>query len=160
MTKNSFPLMELGRAYLMIDVKPINDFVMRSVQFKVDTGADVSTIHKEELFSLGYDMDWISRNVVIFKDDEKPVTASGDRIDAGYVRLPLINILGYEGKSWPFQIILDDYKDFRNLLGRDLLNGFNYSFDNDDDKFIITRAKVFKQRYKFLPGQEVNDVLS
>ena len=107
---------------------------------------------------LGYDMVWIMKNAVILKDYEKPITASGDRVDAGYIQLPLLNILGYEGKHWPFQIILDKDKDFRNLLGRDLLTGFNYLFNNDDDVFTIDRAKMFKPRYPFLQDQEINEI--
>ena len=125
---------------------------------KVDTGADKSTISKLSLVSLGYDMVWIRKNAVILNDTEKPITASGESVDAGYVQLPLISILGYEGKNWPFQIILDENQDFRNLLGRDLLTGFNYRFDNDLDIFTIERAQSFKPRYPFLPNQEINEI--
>ena len=93
-------------------------------------------------------------------DRDKPTTASGDRIDAGYIQLPLINILGYEGKFWPFQIIMDEKQDFRNLLGRDLLTGFNYHFDNDEDVSSIGKTRIFKPRYKFLPGQEIHEIVA
>ena len=141
-----------------ISIKPQDDTLMFPVRFKVDTGADVTTISKDELFDLGYDMDWITQNAVIPKDDDKPTTASGDRINAGLIQLPLINILGYEGRYWPFQIILDENKDFRNLVGRDLLTGFNYWFNNDDDEFTIVRARAFKPRHDFLPDQEINEI--
>ena len=72
--------------------------------------------------------------------EERPSTADGVQVDAGYIQLPLINILGYEGKYWPFQVIIDENTDFRNLLGRDLLTGFNYSVNNDEDIFTIERA--------------------
>jgi hypothetical protein len=148
---------ERGRVYIPINIKPSDDTTMRPVRFKVDTGADVSTISKLNLAVLGFDINWIKDNAVIFKDEDKPTTATGEKIDAGYIRLPLINILGYEGKLWPFQIIMDENQDFRNLLGRDLLTGFNYGFDNDVDKFTIAKAKRFKPRYDFLPEQEIND---
>ena len=64
----------------------------------------------------------------------------------------------YEGKQWPFQIIMDEKQDFRNLLGRDLLAGFNYWFNNDEDKFTITKTKTFKPRYTFLPNQEIHEI--
>jgi predicted aspartyl protease len=130
------------------------------VEFKVDTGADTTTISKSSLAWIGYDIKWIEKNAVIYKDEDKPTTATGDKINAGYIQLPLIHILGYEGKHWPFQVIIDKDKDFRNLLGRDLLTGFNYSFSNDDDVFTIDRAKVFKPRYTFLPNQEINEMAS
>jgi len=149
---------EFGRVYIMINVKPKTGIVMRPVKFKVDTGADRTTISKAILSILGYDMEWINQNAVIFKEEEKPTTASGERVNAGYVQLPLINILSYEGKSWPFQIIMDENQDFRNLLGRDLLTGFNYCVDNDNDIFTIGKAKIFKPRFDFLPGQEIHEV--
>ena len=147
-----------GRVYVDIHIKQQTGITMPPISFKVDTGADKTTISKEDLVMLGYDMEWIKQNAVVFKDEDKPITSSGDRINAGYVQLPLINILGYEGKSWPFQIIMADNQDFRNLLGRDLLAGFNYWFNNDDDKFTIAMAKTFKPRYVFLPNQEINEV--
>ena len=149
---------EFGRVYMQVFVKPQDDETLFPVRFKIDTGADTSTISKLDLLGLGYDLDWLQKNAVIFKDSEKPATAAGDRLDAGYIQLPVINILGYEGKNWPFQIILDKDQDFRNLLGRDLLAGFNYCFNNDDDIFTITSAKSFKPRYPFLPNQEINEV--
>jgi len=155
-----FNFKEFGRVYLPICIKPNNDIILREVEFKVDTGADNTTISKESLMRLGYDMDWIRQNVVLFKEEDKPTTASGDKVNAGYVQLSLINILGYEGKSWPFQIIIDEQQDFRNLLGRDLLTGFNYQFNNDDDLFLISRTKAFKSRYKFLPKQEMHEMVS
>ena len=158
MTKFNFS--EYGRVYLPIYIKLNDDTVMSPVRYKVDTGADATTISKIALLRLGYGKGWIAKNAVAFKDEDKPTTASGDKINAGYVQLPLINILGYEGKHWPFQIILDENRDFRNLLGRDLLTGFNYWFSNDNDMFTIDRANTFKPRYKFLPDQEINEITS
>ncbi|MCL2187350.1 MAG: retropepsin-like domain-containing protein [Defluviitaleaceae bacterium] len=148
-----------GRVFINIYAKPVDDNIMLPIQFKVDTGADMSTIAKADLARLGYDMDWIKENAIVFEDKDKPTTASGDKINAGYVQLPLINILEYEGKKWPFQIIMDEQQDFRNLMGRDLLTGFNYEFNNDDDVFTIRRANKFKPRYKFILGQEIHEIL-
>jgi predicted aspartyl protease len=131
---------------------------MLSFDFLVDTGADNSTVSKEALSRLGYNRDWIRQNTITIREEAKPKSATGERINAGYVQLPLINILGYEGKNWAFQIIIDEDKDFASLLGRDLLTGFNYSFNNDEDEFTIARAKAFKPRSEFLPGQEINVV--
>ena len=52
MTK--FVFGEHGRVYLPIYVKPLNDVTMRPVDFKVDTGADFTTISKARLQLLGY----------------------------------------------------------------------------------------------------------
>ena len=81
---NKIGFSEFGRVYVPIDIKPINAETMLPVRFKVDTGADTSTISKPELWRLGYDMDWIQKNAIVFEDKDKPTTASGDKIDAGY----------------------------------------------------------------------------
>ena len=155
---NKFGFKEYGRVYLPIDIKPHGEFTLIPIDFKVDTGADNTTISKVALLRLGYDMDWINQNATVLKDEDKPTTASGDKVNAGYVQLPLINILGYEGRSWPFQVIMDENQDFRNLLGRDLLTGFNYALNNDEDSITISRTKKFKPRYVFLNGQEINEI--
>jgi len=154
----TFDFEKYGRVYIPLFIKPHTEITLYSVDFKVDTGADLTTISKEVLFELGYNMEWIKKNSIIFKDEDKPKTASGDKVNAGYVQLPLINILGYEAKYWPFQIIVDEDKDFSNLLGRDLLTGFNYDFNNDNDILTVRRADVFKPRYQFLPKQEIHEV--
>ena len=131
---------------------------MEHIDFKVDTGADTTTISKFDLVNFGYDMDWIKKNAIIPKEEDRPSTATGEKINAGTIQLPIINLLGYEGKQWPFLIIMDEDKDLRNLLGRDLLIGFNYTFDNDNDIFSIHKTKAYKKRYDFLPGQEINTI--
>ena len=153
-----FCFADYGRAFLPINIKPFDETTMYRVDFKVDTGADNTTISKEALLRLGYSMGWIRQNAVAYKDKEKPTTASGDKVNAGYVQLPMINILGYEGRYWPFQLIMDEKQDFRNLLGRDLLTGFNFQFNNDDDTLYIERAKIFIPRYTFLPSQEIHEI--
>lgn len=149
---------EFGRVYLPIFIKPYGNSIMKHIDFKVDTGADSTTISKKVLSDLGYSMNWIELNAFVFSDADKPTTASGEKVNAGFVQLPLINLLGYEGKFWPFQIIIDEKQDFRNLLGRDLLTGFNYQFNNDDDEFLINMAKAFKPRYKLLHNQEIKEI--
>jgi hypothetical protein len=154
-----FSFQEYGRVYIPVYIKPIKGITLIPFTFKADTGADKTTISKDSLADLGYDTDWIIQNAVAFNDEDKPVTASGEKVNAGYVQLPLINILGYEGKRWPFQIVMDADKDFRNLLGRDLLAGFNYCFNNEEDVFSIEIIKTYKPRYKFLPDQELNEIV-
>jgi len=148
-----FPFGEQGRVLLPIYIKPYHDTTMLLLDFKVDTGADFTTISKSDLRELGYSRSWIDRNIF---EDGSATTASGEYIAIGFICLPFINILGYEARNWPFRVMTDESRDFRNLLGRDLLSGFNYTFNNDDDIFQITRAREFKRRFKFLDGQEIH----
>ena len=149
---------EYKRVYIPINIKPYDSTVLFPERFKVDTGADKTTISKLALNRLGYNAQWVKENTVTFKDDDKPTTAAGDKVNAGYIQLPLINILGYEGIYWPFQIITDENQDFRNLLGRDLLTGFNYTFNNYAGVLSIEKTKLFKPLYYFLPKQEINEI--
>ena len=151
-------LAELGSAYVDINIKEHTKIAMRSVSFKVDTGADLTTISKRDLVYLGFNLDWIKQNAIAYKHANKPTTASGEKVDAGYVIIPLLNILGYEAKNWPIQIIMDEDHDFRNLLGRDLLVGFNFCFDFDSNNFTIEKTKAFIPRIPLLPTQEINEI--
>ena len=81
-----FNFSEYGRVYCPIYIKPMDDTTLSSVRFKVDTGADNTTISKEVLIELGYGIDWINQNAIVYKDADKPITASGDRINAGYIQ--------------------------------------------------------------------------
>ena len=100
----------------------------------------------------------LAENVIPLSHSRKPITASGEFVSAGIVQLPVINLLGYEAKNRPFLIILDEDKDFRNLLGRDLLAGFNFKFDNDGGMFEIGRARTFKKLGEYLPGQRIGEI--
>lgn len=50
-----------------------------------------------------------------------------------------------------------DY-DFRNLLDRDLLSGFNYTVNNDEDYLKLTKTEKFKNRSTFFSDQEINNI--
>ncbi|MCL2621353.1 MAG: retroviral-like aspartic protease family protein [Defluviitaleaceae bacterium] len=150
-----FSFEERNRVYLPINFKPADDATMQPFRFKVDTGADSSAISKERLYDLGYDHQWILNNLVV---DRSISTADGRTVPSGIIQIPLINILGYEAKNWPFLILLEDGKDFRNLLGRDLLSGFNYTFSNDEKVFTIARAKDFEYIWDPLAGQEIHEI--
>ncbi|MCL2171548.1 MAG: retropepsin-like domain-containing protein [Defluviitaleaceae bacterium] len=147
---------EHGRVYVDIHIKPIDDITMMPLPFKVDTGADISTISKSRLFDLGYTRDWLNANILT--DDSITTTASGDVVKTAIVQLPLINLLGYEAINWPFLVAMDENRDLRNLLGRDLLSGFNYTFNNDNNYFEIARAKEFKFILKKFPNQEIHTI--
>jgi len=130
---------------------------MDATDFKVDTGADMTTISKKDLVDIGFNKDWIIKNAKR-KSDSVMTTATGDTVNAFYIQLPLINVLGYEARNWPLAILIEDSwdKDFKNLLGRDLLSGFNYKFNNIQDLLEIERNPTFRKRYNFLENQEIN----
>jgi|GEM_PF-3289249 len=80
-----FEFSEYGRVYVPIHMKPLDSVTLSPVEFKVDTGADTTTISKDALIGLGYDMNRIVQNAVVYEDNDKPTTAAGEKINAGYV---------------------------------------------------------------------------
>jgi len=138
MTKINIP--ESGRIECEVHIKPYDSHLMRAVMFKIDTGADFSTISRSALNILGYSTQWIEAN-------KKPTVssttvASGEEIKSYYIRLPLVNIYGVEGTDYPFGILMDKEEylpkptckdceftkqkklDYRPLLGNDILSCF------------------------------------
>jgi len=154
-----------GRAICAIAFKPREGLQMRFINFKIDTGADFSTISKKNLYHLGYDAEWIKANATT--DETQIITvASGEQVQNYYIKLPLLNFYGYEALNWPFAILLDEKdaddnivsRDYRPLLGLDLLGGFNFTLDNDNDCFILARTKTFKRRRPFFHNQEIHEI--
>ena len=68
---------EYGRVYVRINIKPYDNITMLPLEFKVDTGADTTTISKAELEKLGYDMEWIKQNATDLEAFAKVVHCDG-----------------------------------------------------------------------------------
>jgi len=153
---NVFEFAKHGRVFLPVHLKLRDRNIMQPVYMKVDTGADFTTLSKEILGDMGYGFDWIEENAVT-GDMYNVVTAAGDTEVVGLVQVPLANILGYEVSKWPFRVVMDSNRDFRNLLGRDLLAGFDYTFRNSASRFEISRIGKFNPLYDFIPGQGINE---
>ncbi|MDR0220382.1 MAG: retropepsin-like domain-containing protein [Lachnospiraceae bacterium] len=101
--------------------------MMRNRDYKVDSGANCTTISHEVLSELGYDEDWIKTGILL-EGDARPTLASGIPIDDCYrVVLPEIHIGEWVGYNWPFITSLS--VPFRFLLGTDSMEFFNWHFD-------------------------------
>jgi hypothetical protein len=100
---------------------------MAKVRYKVDTGANCTTISHTELEKLGYDRNWIKSGKLL-EGDERPTAATGLPIDDCYVvTLPEIRIGNWVGYNWPFMTGLS--VQFKFLLGTDSMQFFNWNFD-------------------------------
>lgn len=118
---------QYGFAFLSIDIKPQHGQTMKSVYYKVDTGANCTTISHAQLFSLGYDEEWIKSGKLL-DGAERPTVASGLPVDNCYqVVLPEIHIGEWVGYNWPFITGLG--VPFKFLLGTDTMQFFNWDFD-------------------------------
>ena len=146
---DEFAFDKSGFAYLPVDIKPRYTSLMHSVMFKVDSGANCTTISSTQLLTLGYDEDWI-RSGKLLAGNARPTLASGLAVDDCFeVILPEIRIGDWVGYNWPF--IASISVPFRFLLGTDSMQFFNWHFDYENGvcKFSLIpgmRKLLFNQR--------------
>ncbi|MCL2050138.1 MAG: hypothetical protein FWG91_00195 [Lachnospiraceae bacterium] len=122
---------DAGFIYLRLYILPHSKPLATHLPYKVDTGANRTTISKAILNNLGYDDDWI-RQGGLLKGRERPTTATGEIImDCYKVVLPEIRLGKWTGTNWSFLVRLNDdkKKQFRLLFGTDSMCFFKWSFD-------------------------------
>ena len=163
---------ESGRIECRVSIKPYDSLLMKDIKFKVDTGADFSTISKSALRDLGFSDDWIEEN-------KEPVAtsttvASGEEVVSYNIRLPLINIYGIEGTDYPFGILMDKEVylpkptckgcgfteakklDYRPLLGNDILSCFKVAIDWDNKVVNLAPQSSLDKRNMKYPDRQLN----
>jgi hypothetical protein len=134
-----------GFAFLEIDIRPALSPTMETVIYKVDTGANCTTISFKQLLKLGFDEDWVKSG-----KSARPTVASGLPVDDCYeVILPEIRIGDWVGYNWPVTTSLS--APFRFLLGTDSMRFFNWYFDYENGvcKFDLIPGKrkmLFNQK--------------
>lgn len=122
---------DLGFAILDVYIKPHDATVMEKVKFKVDTGANRTTISMKRLVELGYNEEWIKTGKLL-EGNDRPTAATGLPVDDCYViMLPEIHIGGWVGYNWPFMTSLS--APFKFLLGTDSMRFFNWHFDYEKE---------------------------
>ena len=145
----------LGFAFLRIDVKPKESHTMQALTYKVDTGANSTTISSKRLYELGFDESWIKSGKLL-EGAERPTLASGDAVDDCYqVILPEINIGNWVGYNWPFLTSLS--VSFRLLLGTDSMRFFNWVLDYERN---VCRFELIPGKRQTLFNQKVQSIHS
>jgi hypothetical protein len=120
-----------GVALIQISLAAYDGVNMRTSSFIVDTGATVTTINKNFLTeTLGYTADYLENNKILIPDEEKPKMVDGMRADVYKIPAIRMNIGGYELKS-DNPILTSDTINLNCLLGLDILQYFNFSYDFD-----------------------------
>ena len=144
-----------GFAYLDVGIKPRYSQAMQEISYKVDSGANCTTIGHDQLLLLGYDAEWLKSGKVLV-GDERPTLASGEPIDSCYlVALPEINIGGCVGYNWPF--LTSPIVKFRFLLGTDTMQFFNWNFDYENG---VCRFELIPNKRKLLFNQKEQSIHS
>jgi hypothetical protein len=126
---------------------------MQAVKFKVDSGANCTTISSFELEKLGYDEDWIKSGKLLTGED-RPTLASGLPVEDCYeIVLPEIHIGDWVGYNWPFMTSLS--AQFRFLLGTDSMQFFNWNFDYESG---VCRFNLIPGKQKLLFNQKEQSI--
>ena len=98
---NKIKINPLGFVLLRIEIKPNNSELLETITYKVDTGANCTTISYVKLADLGYDEAWIKSGKML-TGNSAPTVASGLPIENCYeVILPEIRIGDLVGYNWP-----------------------------------------------------------
>ena len=146
-----------GRAMVKVHLKPFDDVTLTEVTFKLDTGADVTTISKETLNELGYNNDWITANAIT--DPKRTMQSAGvEKKSAIYVILPAVNFFGRDLVNWPLHILADNDKDYPNLIGLDILRYFIVTFDFAKWELILIPIDNPKKTNIILENQRIYTV--
>ena len=123
-----------GFAFIRLFIRPNAMLHMPGFNYKVDSGANRTTISRDILHSLGYDDTWI-QSFKKLTGSERPTVATGVPIDNCYIiSLPEIQLGGCVGFNWPFLVSLDDNIQYRLLFGADSMQFFNWTFNYETGK--------------------------
>jgi len=145
-----------GFAYVRLFIRLSGNPLMLDISYKVDTGANSTTINRESLHRFGYDDNWVMKSGKLLVGTERPTVATGEPIDNCYITtLPEIQLGGYVGYNWPFLVSLNDEIQFRLLLGTDSMQFFNWIFDYENGVF---RFDLIKGKRKLLFNQQEQSI--
>jgi hypothetical protein len=144
---------QYGFVFINVDIKPKSGLTMEAVPYKVDTGANCTTINYSRLYQLGFDEAWIKSGRLL-TGEARPTVASGVYVEDCYqVTLPEIHIGDYVGYNWPFITSLN--VDFKFLLGTDSLRFFNWTFDYENN---VCRFELIPGKREILFNQAVQSI--
>jgi len=145
----------LGFAYVRFFIRHSNSPLMTDLPYKVDSGANGTTINTETLRKLGYDENWV-KACRLLTGNERPTVATGEPIDNCYViALPEIHLGGYVGYNWPFLVSLNDKIQFKLLLGTDTMQFFNWNFDYENG---VCKFELIPGKRKLLFNQKEQSI--
>ena len=126
---------------------------MISERYKVDTGANCTTICKDWLFELGYDENWVKSGKRL-EGNARPTVASGLPLDDCHeVILPEICIGSWVGYNWPVLTSLS--VPFKFLLGTDTMQFFDWHFDYKNG---VCRFELIPGKRKLLFNQKEQSI--
>jgi len=157
---NAIGLSNERRMILRATLKPLTKTLLESVWFKIDTGADFTTISRSDLTHLGYDESWIKSNGELIAAGTS--TADGSKVESYVIKFPLFNLRGLDFKNWPMFVIFNSvcecgkviHRDYRNLFGNDVIDMFDLArfpkkntFELEPSPPFVISRKVFDDQF-------------
>jgi len=170
-------LIKNNRVYAMIDIRNRNGLYV-PIRFKLDSGADRTTISLNDLEKLGYSWELIKLSMV---RNGRGSLASGEESAHFEILLQLNHIFKQiipKGLNFPFlcaglriieapkpscsncHLTGEFYTGFRSLLGNDLLSCFDMTTEWMQRKVHLTRIADLTERNKVYPWCEVHSLES
>lgn len=146
-----------GLAYVPVFIKPKDKYIYRQILFKLDTGAGITTISKKSLNLLGFNDDWIKNNTVI--GPIKEVSSAGIGFEPAHCTvLQRSTLLGKTLNNWPYYVRPENDRDYRNLLGVDILSHFEFTFSYKAGTLSIEPNENPVIKLPMLPDQSIDEL--
>ena len=155
---------EHRRMNVLLDCMPLDTATLVTLQFKIDTGADFTTISRSDLLKLGYDAAWIKTNGRLITGGAS--TADGNVAESYVIKFPLFNLSGLDFRSWPMFVLFDSVcecgkvtnRDYRNLLGNDVIDMFDLARYARRGSFELVPSPAFVISNKIFDDQVVDAI--
>ena len=140
-------------AIIPVSIRHRKSPAMATVDYKVDSGANCTTIGAKRLFGLGFDESWVKSGKRL-EGSARPTLASGVPLSDCYeIVLPEISIGNWVGYNWPMLTSLS--APFRFLLGTDSMQFFDWHFDY---KSGFCRFYLIPERRRLLLNQKEQSI--
>jgi hypothetical protein len=121
---------DTGRKVVQVYFKRYENTSLSDIFFRLDSGADITTISKEDLKLLGYSANWIEKNKKEAADI-KIKLADGTERNGVYVEIPMMYFMEKDFYNFKVFIVPEDGFDYSNLLGLDVSTEFTYLTENE-----------------------------
>ena len=178
MSPYSVRIKQNNRAFVVLQIQSFDKSEYIEIKFKIDTGADRTTISSQDLFDLGYDASTIHNHI---KRSGSGSTASGKQSRHYSIDLNIKHIMGQlvpKGLKFPF--ICKWERDvpypkpdcdgcnlagtvsgsFSSLLGNDILSCFDVNINRNKKEIEFNRITDLSFRNQLYPDCELYEYQS
>ena len=133
--KIPFKTSSLGRVEFDLDLSAADKKRFISIEFKLDSGSDFTTLSVDDLFSLGYTEDYLHSCPIHVSSKEGVTTADGKQINLQYISNLSIKFYDRELQGCRAYFCLGT--KMRSLFGSDLLKYFDREVNYSNGTLIL-----------------------